>query len=94
MITGDQLPRRALTWLIACQFAVIIPHLVRVPLWVVAVYGAASLWRLQMHRQRADMPGRWLRLTLGLVAAASVLASYRTLIGLEPWWRCCWWPVP
>ena len=84
MITGDQLPRRALTWLIACQFAVIIPHLVRVPLWVVAVYGVASLWRLQMHRQRADMPGRWLRLTLGLVSAASVLASYRTLIGLEP----------
>ena len=84
MISSDQLPRRALTWLIACQFAVIIPHLARVPLWVVAVYGIAALWRLQMYRQRADMPARWLRLTLGLVAAASVLASYQTLIGLEP----------
>ncbi len=84
MITGDQLPRRALAWLIACQFAVIIPHLVRVPLWVAAVYLGASIWRLQMHRQRAAMPGRWVRLGLGLAATASVLASYRTLIGLEP----------
>ena len=84
MITGDQLPRRALTWLIACQFAVIVPHLVRVPLWVVAVYLGASLWRLQMHRQRAEMPSRWLRLALGITASIAVLASYRTLIGLEP----------
>lgn len=84
MITGDQLPRRALTWLIACQFAVIVPHLVRVPLWVVAVYLGASLWRLQMHRQRAETPSRWLRLALGITASIAVLASYRTLIGLEP----------
>ena len=80
----DQIPRRALLWLILCQFVVVLPHLGRVPVWVLAVYGLAALWRLQIHRQRWPIPGRWLRLMLGLCGGGAILASYRTLIGLEP----------
>lgn len=84
MNTGAALPRHALWWLIGCQFYVILPHLTRVPLWVLAIYLGAALWRLQMHRERVLMPPRWLRLLLGLAAGGAVIASYQTLIGLDP----------
>lgn len=84
MNTDAALPRRALWWLIGCQFYVILPHLTRVPLWVLAIYLGAALWRFQMHRERALMPPRWLRLLLGLAAGGAVIASYQTLIGLDP----------
>lgn len=84
MNTDAALPRRALWWLIGCQFYVILPHLTRVPLWVLAIYLGAALWRLQMHRERGLMPPRWLRLLLGLAAGGAVIASYQTLIGLDP----------
>ena len=84
MISGEQLPRRSLLWLIVCQIAVMLPHLQRIPLWVVAVYLAAAIWRLQMFRQRAEMPGKWLRLLLGLSGATLLFMSYGTFIGLEP----------
>lgn len=84
MNTDAALPRRALWWLIGCQFYVILLHLTRVPLWVLAIYLGAALWRLQMHRERALMPPRWLRLLLGLAAGGAVIASYQTLIGLDP----------
>lgn len=84
MIIGDQLPRRAMLWLVLCQFVVVIPHLVRVPLWVIAVYIGAALWRIQMYRGRSEPPGRLIRLLLGVTAGLAVFASYRSLIGLEP----------
>ena len=84
MISGEQLPRRSLLWLIVCQIAVMLPHIQRIPLWVVAVYLAAAIWRLQMFRQRAEMPGKWLRLLLGLSGATLLFMSYGTFIGLEP----------
>lgn len=84
MISGEQLPRRSLLWLIACQIAVMLPHLERVPLWVVMIYLATALWRLQMFRQRAEMPNKWLRLLLGIAGATLLFISYGTFVGLEP----------
>lgn len=84
MSRGEPISRRALVWLIVCQFVVVLPHLGRVPLWILAVYSGSALWRLQMHRQRAGMPARWLRFLLGVGGGMAVFFSYGTLIGLEP----------
>ena len=84
MISGEQLPRRSLLWLIICQVAVMLPHLERIPVWVVIIYVGTALWRLQMFRQRAEMPRAWLRLLLGISGAALLFISYGTFIGLEP----------
>ncbi len=84
MIVADQLSRRAMLWLIACQFLVFIPHFARVPVWIIAVYIGAALWRVQMYRAHANPPGRLIRLGLAVGAGLAVFASYRTLIGLEP----------
>ena len=84
MIIADQLPRRALLWLILCQLVVVLPHMGRVPWWVLGVYLGAAVWRLQMHRQKASVLGRLIKLLLGVSSGAAVFASYRTFIGLEP----------
>jgi transglutaminase-like putative cysteine protease len=84
VILGEQLPRRSLIWLIVCQIAVMVPHLQRVPIWIVVIYLAAALWRLQMYRQRAEMPGKWWRLLLGIAGATLLFTSFGTFIGLEP----------
>lgn len=81
---ADQIPRNALIWLIICQFTVVIPHLFHLPVWIILVYIGAALWRLQMYRGRAAMPGRWARMLLALAAGALIFASFRTFIGLEP----------
>lgn len=76
--------RRSLLWLIGCLVAVVLPHLGRIPSWILLVYVGASFWRLQMMRSRAQMPGRLWRLTLGIAAGTGIYLSYRTLLGLEP----------
>lgn len=78
------LGRRALWWLLACHFFVVLPHLTRVPWWLMVVYLGASSWRLQMHRERIQMPPKWLRLLLAVGGMVAVVASYGTLVGLEP----------
>lgn len=81
---SQSLPRRALWWLLACHFFIVIPHLGRVPWWLMVVYLGASSWRLQMHRERTQMPAKWLRMLMAVGGMASTIASYGTLVGLEP----------
>jgi len=83
-MTAEVLPRRALWWLLACHFFVVLPHLTRVPWWLLGVYIGASSWRLQMHRERIKMPAKSIRLLLAIGGMAAIFASYRTLVGLEP----------
>ena len=83
-MTSLPLPRQALWWLIGCQLYVTVPHLSRVPLWILGVYAGAALWRLQMHRERADMPHKLLRLVLGFGLGGGVIVSYQTFVGLDP----------
>ena len=83
-MTSSLLPRQALWWLIGSQLYVALPHFSRVPLWILAVYAGAALWRLQMYRHRADMPHKLVRLMLGLGLGGSVIVSYQTFVGLDP----------
>lgn len=84
MSAAINIPRNALLWLLLSQLAVLLPHLSRVPVWILLVYLSAALWRLQMYRGRADSPSRPLRFTLVIIASAAVFFSYRSFVGLEP----------
>ncbi|QIB67287.1 transglutaminase TgpA family protein [Kineobactrum salinum] len=77
-------PRNALVWIIISQFALLAPHLGRLPLWVVLVYLFAAGWRIMVYQGRWSFPGRWVK--LGLIAAgfAAIWLSYGNLLGLEP----------
>ena len=84
MTATAQIPRNALLWLLLSLLAVLLPHLSRVPIWILLVYFSAGLWRLQMYRGRADLPSRLVRLGLVIFASTAVFLSYRSFIGLEP----------
>ncbi|MDO8862897.1 DUF3488 and transglutaminase-like domain-containing protein [Haliea sp. E1-2-M8] len=78
------IPRNALVWIILSQFALLLPHLGRLPVWVVLVYLSTAVWRLLAYQGRVSFPGRWAR--VGLIGAgfAAIFLSYGNLLGLEP----------
>jgi len=80
----QQIPRNALVWIIICLFALIAPHAQRIPVWVLAVYLLAAVWRVLVYRGRWSFPGRWVKIALIASAFAGIWFSYRSLIGLEP----------
>ena len=80
----QQVPRNALVWMIICLFTLMAPHASRVPLWVLAVYVFAAVWRIQVYRGRWSFPGRWVKAVMTLSGFAGIYLSYGSLIGLEP----------
>ncbi len=84
LTTSRQIPRNALIWLIVSMFSLLIPHLPRVPLWLVLVTVGCAVWRLMVHSGRWSFPPRSIKVGLMLSAFAGILLSYRTVLGLEP----------
>ena len=78
------IPRNALVWIILSQFALLLPHLGRLPVWVVLVYLVAAVWRLLVYQGRLSFPGRWTRVALIVAGFAAIFLSYGNLLGLEP----------
>ena len=84
MKVEEQVPRNALVWIIITQFAVLIPHLLRIPIWVLFIYLGAALWRAMVYQGRWSYPGRFIKLGLTITCFGGVALSYRSLMGLEP----------
>jgi transglutaminase-like putative cysteine protease len=78
------LGRHALTWLLLAQFAVIAPHIERLPLWVDAVWLIAAFWRVRVYQGRWSFPGRIVKFVLVVGSIAGIRYSYKSLLGLEP----------
>lgn len=71
-------------WLISALALVVLPHAGRVPVWSTALFLALALWRLAQLAGRATLPGRAVRLALGLAVVAGVYASYGGVFGRNP----------
>ena len=84
MKPDQQIPRNALVWIIASQFSLVAPHAGRIPIWVLAVYVFAALWRIMVYRGSWSFPGRWVKAGLIASSFAGIFFSYGSLIGLEP----------
>lgn len=78
------IPRNALVWILLSQFALLLPHLPQLPIWVVPVYLCTALWRAMVLRGQWSWPSRRLRLALILGGFAAVWFSFGSLLGLEP----------
>ena len=72
-----------LVWVIACLALSAAPHLTGVPLWITLFAGSSAAWRLVMEAKRWHLPPTWLRSLIAVGAMLGVLATYRTLNGLE-----------
>ena len=80
----QRVPRNALVWIIISLFALVAPHAGRLPVWVLAVYVIAVVWRLQVHRGMWSFPGRWVKVAMTVSSFVGIYFSYGTLVGLEP----------
>jgi transglutaminase-like putative cysteine protease len=80
----QQVPRNALVWIVIAQFALVAPHWQRIPLWVLAVYVGAALWRMMVYQGRWSFPSGWVKALLTIACFGGIYLSYGTLLGLEP----------
>ncbi|HEY7773822.1 MAG TPA: DUF3488 and transglutaminase-like domain-containing protein [Marinagarivorans sp.] len=73
-----------LLWLIAAQGIVILPLLLRLPLWLWLVWLASMVWRLRIHGGKLNFPSASIKFVLGGGCVAGLMASYQGSIGVEP----------
>ncbi|HEY8540232.1 MAG TPA: DUF3488 and transglutaminase-like domain-containing protein [Steroidobacteraceae bacterium] len=72
-----------LAWVAGCFALTVVPHLGDVRIWLVVLAFATILWRLTIELREWRLPSKWLRIAIALAAMFGVLATYRTLNGLE-----------
>ena len=79
-----QVPRNSLAWMLAAQAAVIAPHVLRLPFWVVGVCMICIGWRVMVYQGRWSFPGRVLKTVLVISGFAAVPLAYKQIYGVEP----------
>lgn len=78
---GFPMPRSAFVLLLITNVLAVIPHLERVPGWMLPAFGGVLLWRIQVFRQRWPFPGRSVRLLLVVSGFAGVILHHGTVLG-------------
>lgn len=78
---GFPMPRTAFVLLLATNVLAVLPHLSRLPLWILPAFVAVLVWRIQVFRQRWPFPGRAVRLLLVMLGFAGVILHHGTVLG-------------
>ncbi|MEZ5510870.1 MAG: DUF3488 domain-containing protein [Gammaproteobacteria bacterium] len=78
---GFPMPRTAFVLLLATSVLAVLPHLSRLPLWMLPAFVAVLVWRVQVFRQRWPFPGRAVRLLLVVSGFAGVILHHGTVLG-------------
>ena len=83
-MTPYQIPRNSLAWMLAAQAAVIMPHILRIAPWVIAIAAACIVWRVMVFQGRWSYPRRWIKVLFVFTGFAAVPFSYGQIYGVEP----------
>lgn len=79
-----QIPRHSLLWLLAAQALLVIPHIQRLPFWLLVAWFITVFWRIQIFRGVWSYPTRWIKYATVLMCMVGLVTKYGRLIGLEP----------
>ena len=79
-----QIPRDCLFWLLVSVVISIGLHLEHLPPWVALAGVVATLWQIQLYRERWRQPGRLLKWSLAGACAGGLFLHYGRMSGLEP----------
>ena len=80
----DAIPRMSLLWLLAGLLLLILPHVVRLPVWVTVLLLACMSWRLLIFLGRLGFPGKWMKISIVMVALPLTVVQYRAQgVGLD-----------
>lgn len=77
------IPRDSLTWLLLAQALVIVPFLAHLPFSIIGLWLGCTVWRVQVFRLRARMPGSWVKSGLLVGTAGGVYLARGSLVGLD-----------
>ena len=58
-----------------------VPHMARIPAWVVASFAALAAWRAANAIRGIPLPSKWLVIALSVAMLSAVYVSYGTLFG-------------
>ena len=84
-MTGFQIPRNSLVWMLAAQIAVIAPHVPRLPVWVTLICVGCCFWRVMVYQGRWSYPGRWAKVVFVVAGLIGLGVGYKGRVyGLEP----------
>jgi len=72
-----------LIWVTGCFLLAVLPHLSSVRWWIGLLAACTAAWRLIVEIKQLPLPHRLVRAAIASIAFAAVLATYRTLNGLE-----------
>lgn len=75
------MPRTAFVLLICCVVLSVLPHMQRVPSWLLAVLVVVIVWRIQVFRQRLSFPPKWIRLLLVCGGVLAIVYHHGTIFG-------------
>ncbi len=75
--------RERIVWLAVALSLVLIPHALRMPLWVTISFVLFTLWRVEHVIHGVRLPNRWYRSALSIVIVIGVFLSYGTLFGRQ-----------
>ncbi|MDX1432483.1 MAG: DUF3488 and transglutaminase-like domain-containing protein [Gammaproteobacteria bacterium] len=73
-------PARAIG-ITVCLTLVLLPHALRIPLWVLGGFLVFAAWRVLNALRNTPLPPRWLVIPASLVLLGGVYATYGTLFG-------------
>ncbi|MEZ0147728.1 MAG: DUF3488 and DUF4129 domain-containing transglutaminase family protein [Candidatus Reddybacter sp.] len=79
-----QIPRDCLFWLLVSVVISTGLHLEHLPPWVALTGIVATLWQIQLYRERWRQPGRLLKWSLAGACAGGLFLHYGRMSGLEP----------
>ncbi len=79
-----QIPRNSLVLLLAAQVAVILPHVMRLPVGITVVAIGCIVWRVMIFQGRWNYPGRKTRGAFALAGFVGAPIGYGTILGLDP----------
>ena len=73
-------PQRTL-WITGCLVLVMVPHMARTPVWVLACFAALAAWRATNATRGIPLPSKWLIIGLSGAMLVAVYFHYGTLFG-------------
>ncbi|MCD5997137.1 DUF3488 domain-containing transglutaminase family protein [Pseudomonas sp. CDFA 602] len=80
---SQPVPRDSLTWLLLAQALVVLPFTLHVPVSIMALWLGCTVWRVQVFRMRARLPGTWVKSGLLVGTAGGVYLARGSLVGLD-----------
>ena len=83
MSTVNQIPRSSIIWLLFAQLVVMLPHMPRLSLWMLAIWLLCAAWRLAMFRGQASYPGALIRVVLVLFGCLGIVIEFGSLGSLD-----------